>query len=173
VAVSQKKTWICRILNGSDGSFEHKKHTVRYVFYVNFVTVVILTQKIKEMKILFLILAVFFLVYGALRLFRRLTMPDKLRKSLLQGAVILDVRTEKEYEKGHIDGAINISLGSLRERYNELDRKSAYITYCSHGLRSLKAQRILQGRGLTDVLNGGAMNDFEEIVKSAKSGGSF
>ena len=61
---------------------------------------------------------------------------------------MLDVRTPKEYAAGHINGAVNISLGTIRERYKELDPQKVYITYCSHGLRSVKAANLLKQRGI-------------------------
>ena len=58
------------------------------------------------------------------------------------GAIILDVRTEKEFDRGNIDGSINISSKLIKERYNELDTSKTYITYCSHGLRSVDVEKI-------------------------------
>lgn len=70
---------------------------------------------------------------------------------------ILDVRESEENELGQIPGAINIPLGKLRDRLGELDPQKVVITYCSVGLRSYLASRILILRGFKEVrnLNGG------------------
>lgn len=120
------------------------------------------------MKTVFLIAGVFLLLYVSYRTYRFATLDKGLSASIANGAIILDVRTEKEYAMGHIEGAINISLGTIRERYIELDTSKTYITCCSHGLRSVKAEAILKERGFKHVFNGGAWTDLEKIVTGQK-----
>lgn len=119
------------------------------------------------MRIIALIAGIALLLYVAYRTYRLATATAGLDAKVRNGAVILDVRTEKEFATGHIEGAVNISLGTLRERYTELDTSSTYITCCSHGLRSVKAVSILKERGFRKVFNGGAWSDLEPIVISA------
>lgn len=60
---------------------------------------------------------------------------------------LLDTRTLKEYESGHIDGFINIPLDELRDRHTELpDGKPVYVN-CQSGLRSYIACRMLMQYG--------------------------
>ena len=66
-----------------------------------------------------------------------------LGSEIVECAIILDVRTEDEYNTGRIKGSINIPLGKIRERYTELDPEKTYITTCSHGLRSVKVETLL------------------------------
>jgi len=70
---------------------------------------------------------------------------------------ILDVRETEEYELGKIPGSINIPLGQLRGQLDKLDRDKETVTYCSVGLRSYLASKILQHSGFKNVrnLNGG------------------
>jgi rhodanese-related sulfurtransferase len=96
-------------------------------------------------------------------------LSDGLDKKIANGAIILDVRTVGEYETGHIEGSINIPLGTIRERYTELDTNKAYITCCSHGLRSVKVVSLLKERGFKSVFNGGAWTDLEKIVNAQKA----
>lgn len=65
---------------------------------------------------------------------------------------LLDTRTEKEYQNGHINGFINIPVDELRERLNEIDKKKTVYVICQSGLRSYIAARILAGNGY-DVYN--------------------
>lgn len=104
-------------------------------------------------------------VYVVYRVYQYQTLDNGLDQLIKKGAVILDVRTEKEYKMGHIEGSLNISLGTIRERYTELDPDKTYITVCSHGLRSVKAETILKERGFTHVHNGGAWSDLQKIIK--------
>jgi phage shock protein E len=114
-----------------------------------------------------LIITGIILIYLSYRTYRYTTLARGLDTKIADGAIILDVRTEAEYNTGHIDGSLNISLGTIRERYTELDTGKTYITCCSHGLRSVKAQAILKEKGFKRVYNGGAWTDLEKIVKKA------
>ena len=71
-------------------------------------------------------------------------------------AIILDVRTPKEFSGGHIEGAININVDDLRENLKNLDKDRMYVVYCQVGLRGYLANRILKNNGFEAVnLNGG------------------
>lgn len=48
---------------------------------------------------------------------------------------LLDTRTGSEYQKGHIDGFINIPLDRLREHLRELDKSKPVYVLCQIGLR--------------------------------------
>jgi len=61
---------------------------------------------------------------------------------------LLDVRTSREYQKGHIPGAVNIPVDALRARLGELPRGKRLAVYCGTGLRSYVACRILKQHGL-------------------------
>lgn len=62
-------------------------------------------------------------------------------------ATILDVRTQKEFDRGAIEGAINIDVNHLRKELLRLDKSKQYIVYCAVGLRAYLAQRILINNG--------------------------
>ncbi len=71
-------------------------------------------------------------------------------------AVILDVRTSKEFSGGAIDGAININVDDLRANLEKLDKNKMYAIYCQVGLRGYLANRIMRNNGFRAVnLNGG------------------
>jgi rhodanese-related sulfurtransferase len=121
------------------------------------------------MKAIYITGGIFLLIYISYRTYRIATLDNGLAEKIKKGAIILDVRTENEFKMGHIDGAINISLGTIRERYTELDTSRTYITCCSHGLRSVKVETILKEKGFKNVFNGGAWSDLEKIVNEQKS----
>jgi phage shock protein E len=120
------------------------------------------------MKTPYIIVGIVLLIYISYRTYRFATLDNGLAEKINKGALILDVRTENEYKMGHIDGSINISLGTIRERYVELDTSKTYITCCSHGLRSVKVETILKEKGFKNVFNGGAWSDLEKIVIEQK-----
>ena len=90
---------------------------------------------------------------------------------------LLDVRTAEEYNRGHIDGFINIPVDYLRERLGALDFGQPVYVMCQSGLRSYIAARILAGNGY-DCYNftGGfrfydaVMNDRCLVEKAAACG---
>ncbi len=86
-------------------------------------------------------------------------------KSLLdQGAMIVDVRTFGEFKSGHINGAVNIPLDSIRSKAAELKKKNkVIITCCRSGNRSGIAKGILTSSGIT-VYNGGAWDSLERKI---------
>lgn len=120
------------------------------------------------MKTIYIILGAILLIYISYRTYRFAKLDNGLSEKIENGAIILDVRTEYEYKTGHIDGSINIPLGTIRERYIELDTNKTYITTCSHGLRSVKVETLLQEKGYKNVFNGGAWSDLEKIVIEQK-----
>jgi len=67
-------------------------------------------------------------------------------------AFILDARTKREFEAGHIDRAINIPLDELRGRLDELPKDKEIWVYCKAGKRSYFATRILRANGY-DAIN--------------------
>ena len=62
-------------------------------------------------------------------------------------AFVLDVRDPDEFEKGHVDHAVNIPLNDLRSRMSELPRDKEISIHCLVGIRSYYAYRILIQNG--------------------------
>jgi rhodanese-related sulfurtransferase len=69
--------------------------------------------------------------------------------------VILDVRTPKEFEEGHIPGAENydISHSDFPRWLQQLPRGRSYFVYCRSGARSLTACQLLATLGFEKVNN--------------------
>jgi NADPH-dependent 2,4-dienoyl-CoA reductase/sulfur reductase-like enzyme/rhodanese-related sulfurtransferase len=61
--------------------------------------------------------------------------------------VLLDVREPEEFAAGHLPHAVNVPLGQLRERLDELPRGAEIGVYCGVGQRGYYASRLLAQRG--------------------------
>jgi rhodanese-related sulfurtransferase len=67
--------------------------------------------------------------------------------------IILDVRTQPEFDAGHIPSAILIHVGELADRLGELDETKPILVYCERGVRSAEASEILVDSGFCQVVN--------------------
>ena len=67
--------------------------------------------------------------------------------------VVLDVRTQSEYDSGHIRNAKLIPVSELGGRLNELDKTSEILVYCKSGARSATANQILVDNGFFHIYN--------------------
>ena len=77
---------------------------------------------------------------------------------------ILDVRTPREFKQGHIKNVINFPLGIINsDSLKKLNKELNYITYCAHGIRSVKASKILKENGFK-VTNGGSIKDLQKLI---------
>jgi rhodanese-related sulfurtransferase len=84
-------------------------------------------------------------------------------------AVILDVRTEDEWNEGYIPNAINIDIykgQGFIYKIEELDKTKNYYVYCKAGGRSSQACSIMNQLGFENAYNliGGFMNWQGEVV---------
>ncbi|MBR4749372.1 MAG: FAD-dependent oxidoreductase [Abditibacteriota bacterium] len=66
-------------------------------------------------------------------------------------ALLLDVREPAETQARPIPGSLQIPLGQLRTRLQELDRDREYIVFCAVGVRAYNAARILAHNGFDKV----------------------
>ena len=81
---------------------------------------------------------------------------------------LLDTRTVREYQRGHIEGFYNIPVDELRERLDEIDKNKPVYVICQSGLRSYISCRILEGNGYTAYNFAGGFR-FYEVVTSDKT----
>lgn len=75
-------------------------------------------------------------------------------------AFLLDVRTELEFNNGHIPGALNIPVDRLRSRLAELPRDRPIVAYCQVGQRGYLATRILMQSGFNVSNLGGGYKTY-------------
>lgn len=77
------------------------------------------------------------------------SMRELLRRAKAGDVVILDTRPAREYEAGHIAGAISVPVSDLRRRLEELPRYKDYVAYCRgpYCAYADQAVELLQARG--------------------------
>lgn len=69
---------------------------------------------------------------------------------------IIDVRSEKEFNDGHLNGAINIDVSDIvNGKLPDFPKDTSILLYCASGSRSEFAKNILLSSGFTNVVNGG------------------
>ena len=72
---------------------------------------------------------------------------EEARKLVADGAQLVDVRAEHEWEAGRIAGATHLPLAELAERAGELDKDRPVVLYCRGGNRSTMAAEALAEAG--------------------------
>ncbi|OLY94498.1 Rhodanese-related sulfurtransferase [Cnuella takakiae] len=73
---------------------------------------------------------------------------------------IIDVRTPEEFNSGHVASAINVPLDKVPQRIPEFQQMQTPIeVYCRSGNRSAMAVSILKQNGITEVYNGGGLDE--------------
>lgn len=77
-----------------------------------------------------------------------------------ENTTLIDVREPYEFAAGHASGAINIPLGSISQRVNEIKEMSLpIVVYCQSGRRSANAMGLLKAHGIEEVYNGGSLDE--------------
>ena len=79
-----------------------------------------------------------------------------------EGYIILDVRTQEEYDQGHIPGAIVISHEEIAEKAEKMltDKDQLILVYCRSGRRSKIAAEALAELGYTNIKEFGGIIDW-------------
>lgn len=76
---------------------------------------------------------------------------EEARKMVEDGAQLVDVRADHEWEAGRITGATHVPLPQLPERLGEIDRDRQVVVYCRGGNRSSMATAALTDAGYDAV----------------------
>jgi rhodanese-related sulfurtransferase len=70
-----------------------------------------------------------------------------------KGMMLLDVRSDKEYEQGHIPGAAHVPLPEIGDRVKKLKKDKDLVVYCRSGNQSIWAIKRLMGMGYKNLYN--------------------
>lgn len=80
------------------------------------------------------------------------TFAEKMKDT---GVVVLDVRTQDEYDHGHIHSAMQLDFynPNFKSSLDTLNKNKTYLVYCAAGGRSSKTCKMLKERGCDKVYN--------------------
>ncbi|MEM9362966.1 MAG: rhodanese-like domain-containing protein [Bacteroidota bacterium] len=91
---------------------------------------------------------------------------DMLERVVDKEVQLVDVRTTKEYEAGHIGDAINFNIsdgGKFLEQIKSLNKYEPVYLYCKSGVRSKRAAKLLQKEGFTQIFDySGGYDDWKK-----------
>ncbi|WP_312812683.1 rhodanese-like domain-containing protein [Sedimentibacter sp.] len=85
-----------------------------------------------------------------------------------EDVIILDVRTQEEYDSGHIENAVLLPVTEIADKAEEIlpDKDAKILIYCRSGNRSATASKDLIRMGYTNVYDFGGINSWPyRIVK--------
>jgi phage shock protein E len=93
------------------------------------------------------------------------TLQDSIWRMIDNGALVIDVRTQSEYDAGHLDGALHIPYTQIADTiaFVAADTNMVIVLYCKSGIRSGIAEKALKKLGYNYAINGGR---FENLGKT-------
>jgi len=91
--------------------------------------------------------------------------PDSIWQKINDGALVIDVRTQSEYDAGHLQGALHIPYAQIGDTIAFVvpDTNQVIVLYCKGGFRSGMAEKALKNLGYINAVNGGG---FEKLRKT-------
>jgi thioredoxin 1 len=106
----------------------------------------------------------FFCLIGSMSLFfmacgqeQLVLSPTAFQKEMANtdASILLDVRTEGEYKRGHLQGALNCNINgaAFDQEVSKLDTSKVVLVYCGSGVRSAKAATALRNMGFSRVID--------------------
>lgn len=80
---------------------------------------------------------------------------EQLQQMAQKGAILVDVRSPQEYEEGHLENSVLIPEYEMKSTVLKKipDKNQLIIVYCSSGIRSKRAQKILWQMGYNKIYN--------------------
>ncbi len=101
---------------------------------------------------------------GLFGMFSQKNKSEEIKEYLEKGAIVLDVRTQAEWNEGHTESAKHIVLNLIPTEIEEIKSwKKPVITVCRSGGRSGQASQFLAQNGV-DVINGGPWQNVDQFV---------
>lgn len=87
-----------------------------------------------------------------------------IQQNMVEGALLLDVRTPEEYAAGHAEGAINLPNEEIQAgAVPEAGKDQKLYVYCRSGNRSNQATQKLTAAGYTNIADLGPMTTWSDI----------
>ena len=77
---------------------------------------------------------------------------------------VIDVRTEAEWNTGHLEGAIHIEWQEILKISSDIKKDEEIFLYCRSGNRSGKATKILLEAGYVNAKNAGSILNASQLL---------
>ena len=77
---------------------------------------------------------------------------------------VIDVRTEAEWDTGHLEGALHIEWQEILKISSDIKKDEEIFLYCRSGNRSGKATKILIQAGYVNAKNAGSVLNASELL---------
>ena len=102
---------------------------------------------------------------GLFGMFSQKDKSEEIKEYLKNDAVILDVRTQIEWDEGHIENSKHIVLNLIPLNIDEMKSwKKPIVAVCRSGGRSGQAAQFLKQNGI-DVINGGPWQNVDQYLE--------
>lgn len=84
---------------------------------------------------------------------------------ITQGAPLVDVRSQAEFDAGHLEGALLIPHTDVAARLSEFgsDKSRPIVLYCRSGNRAGIAEKVLAANGFTNIHNAGGYDALMKV----------
>ena len=96
---------------------------------------------------------------------------DRLIKLIRQGAILIDVRTSREFAVDGKEGTVNYPLDDLFKELNQLDKNKPVIVFCRSGNRSRHARLMLEENGFVHVEDAQTIEKMNGLLTKANENG--
>lgn len=101
---------------------------------------------------------------GLFGMFTQKDSDKNIKDYIRKGAIVLDVRTDEEWNEEHLEGAKHVVLNSIPEAIDELKSlNKPFIAVCKSGGRSEQATQFLSSQGI-DIINGGPWQNVAQLI---------
>jgi rhodanese-related sulfurtransferase len=92
---------------------------------------------------------------------------NKIKEALRNGAVVIDVRTPREFDEGHIPQSLNIPVDRISASAQRIKGMNKPVIFCCvSGMRSSNAVSAMKQNGLKEVYNGGSWQSVLRLIKN-------
>ena len=134
----------------------------------------------ENQRLLILLLAILLINFKPLQAEEKVGIqPDfdpalALRLLEKEDAILLDIRTEKEFRMEHLEGATFITFQDFRQFIREIElltggeKDYPIVLYCHNGQKAEIVKKVLLQEGFTMVANAGGMKDLQKEVGISK-----
>lgn len=96
---------------------------------------------------------------------------ERVVEVIRKGALLIDVRTSREFKVDAVDGTVNYPLDDLFKEMNYLDKQRPVVVFCRSGNRSRHAKFMLKENGFVQVEDAKTADQLRKLLMKANENG--